>query len=180
MILQTPLAGHGSNPLAPPPVVPPVACPPVAEEPPEEPPAEPALPALPPLDVPAVLGAPPLFVFPPRLGLPALPALPPLGAAPPEFAPPGPALPPFAVVPPLATLPPLELPARGAEPPLPAFESVGDDEHATRSATSGDQRVERDARFMTIFKTEGPPRPLHVPCFFVTAFDDVTLNVARD
>gem|GEM_PF-1703900 len=158
--MQTPLVGHGSNPVAPPALVPPVvacppvACPPVAEAPPEAPPAAPAVP---PLDVPAVFAAPPVFELPPKLELPALPALPPAGAAPPGFEPPGLALPPFAVVPPIAvvppvaTLPPLELPACDVEPPLPAFESVGDEEHATKRASSGKQAVGRHTRFMTIF-----------------------------
>ena len=163
--MQTPFAGQGSNPPAPPPEVPAVACPPVAEAPAAEP-------AVPPLDVPAVLGAPPLFEFPPGLGLPALPKFPPFAAAPPEFAPPGPALPPFAVAPllpvappvtvvpplagapPAAMLPPLELPASGVVPPLPASGLDGDDEHATRNPRRADQTTGRDARLMTIFNAE--------------------------
>ena len=160
MILQTPLAGHGSNPAAPPPLLPPVAWPPIAEAPaaaPALPPLElPALPcrppaALPPLpkapppDAPAVLGAPPLFELPPWLELPLLPALPPLAAAPATFAPPRPLLPP------LALLPPLELPASGVDPPLLGLGSGGDEEHAARSAATprrGDQEALREERFM--------------------------------
>jgi hypothetical protein len=177
MTLQTPLVGHGSKPLTPPALLPPIPCPPApcppAPCPPiAEAPAEPAPPPLPPLEVPALLGAPPALGLPPTLGLPPLPAVPP-GTPPAELLPPGPPLPPVAGVPPVAPLPPLEFPPSGFEPPLPAFESVGDEEHATRRESSRQQLGEK--KFMTVF-TVGPPRPLPVSRLFCHSFKEVTIR----